>query len=202
MKTLALELSSSRGGIAFRDGENECFVAEFPNDRKHSGEFFGDLERCIQQCGAPEQIVVGLGPGSYAGTRIAIAAAIGLQAAMNARLFGIPSVCAFPTPASEYAVIGDARRQSFFFARVRQRECVQGPELCSNAELRDRLTDVVFPIFSTEPMDGFSRSKVLHPSAVVLAQITSGRPAETTSAPLEPIYLREPHITQPKAATR
>src|SRR3954451_22760911 len=145
MRVLALELSSSRGSIALRDGDREIFASEFANDRKHSGLFFTDLKRCIDQCGDAEQIVVGLGPGSYAGTRIAIAAAIGLQAATGAQLGGLSSIVALPTDAPEYVVIGDARRQSFFFAVVRQRRCLQTPTLCSAEELVGRLRETDLP---------------------------------------------------------
>jgi hypothetical protein len=39
---------------------------------------------------------------------------------------------------------------------------------------------------------------VNHPSARILAQVAATEPAPTSSAPLEPMYLREPHITRPK----
>ncbi len=45
MKTLALELSTSRGGLAWLDGEIE-FAREWPNDRKNSAEFFENLQAC------------------------------------------------------------------------------------------------------------------------------------------------------------
>jgi tRNA threonylcarbamoyladenosine biosynthesis protein TsaB len=186
MKTLALELSSARGSIAFVDGEVEQFSCDFANDRKHSGAFFEQLQRCLRACGSPDRIVVGLGPGSYAGTRIAIAAATGLQLALGSTLAGVPSLCGLPTDAREYAVIGDARRGSFYFARVVERTIVEGPILCSEAELRDHM-NVQLPIFSTEPL---FEATVLFPSARVLAQI-----AAPAAELLEPIYLREPHIT-------
>lgn len=196
MRVLALELSSSRGSIAFRDGDDEIFASEFANDRKHSGFFFTDLKRCVDQCGNAEKIVVGLGPGSYAGTRIAIAAAIGLHAATGAQLGGLPSIVALPTDAPEYVVIGDARRQSFFFALVRRRCCSGGPVLCSAEELDARLRENTVPVFATESILQFPVANVLHPAASILARL----PTAVTAAPLEPIYLRAPHITQPKAA--
>src|SRR5436853_6806771 len=77
MKILALELSTARGSIAWV-GQDESFC-EWPNDRKNSGPFFETLAAVQKQFGAPETIIVGLGPGSYAGVRIAISAAIGLS---------------------------------------------------------------------------------------------------------------------------
>ena len=198
MKVLALELSSGQGSIAFADVPNECFAAEFPNDRKHSGAFFENLQRCRDQCGNADQIVVGLGPGSYAGTRIAIAAAIGLQAATGAELIGIPSLCALPTAAADYVVIGDARRQSFWFAQVRARACIVAPVLCGREELAERLSQSALPIFSSEPLIAFPTVPVLYPSARVLGEIAPNSP-DKIGAPLEPLYLREPHITRPKS---
>src|SRR6266852_643540 len=135
MKILALELSSGRGSIAWRDDESDPFAVTFSNDRKHSGLFFENLQRCSRQFGAPDLIVVGLGPGSYAGVRIAIAAAVGLRMASAAKLIGLPSICAIDTGASEYCAIGDARRHSFFFARVNEGKLLEGPSLHSAAEL-------------------------------------------------------------------
>src|SRR2546430_4636321 len=113
MKTLALELSSARGSIALLAADKIEFDQEWPNDRKNSGPFFEHLREVQKQCGKADTIIVGLGPGSYAGTRIAISAAIGLQTASGARLIGFPSICAIECDAAEYCAIGDAPRQTF-----------------------------------------------------------------------------------------
>jgi hypothetical protein len=62
MKILALELSTSRGSLAWLDGEIE-FTREWPNDRKNSAAFFENLQAVRRKFGAPETIIVGLGPG-------------------------------------------------------------------------------------------------------------------------------------------
>ena len=89
MKTLAFELSTARGSVAWLDGDIE-FTREWPNDRKNSAAFFQNLQAVGRKFGAPETITVGLGPGSYAGTRIAISAVIGMQLSCDARLLDIP----------------------------------------------------------------------------------------------------------------
>ena len=198
MRILALELSSARGSIACTESGREPFLCEFPNDRKHSGVFFEQLQLCSQRFGSPDQIIVGLGPGSYAGTRIAIAAAIGLQAATGARLLGVPSVCGISTEEAEYTVIGDARRHAFYFARVRNRSCIEGPLLCARPELEQLLQDAGCPVFATESLAAAPHVQIAYPSALVLAQIDS---QSFSPEPLEPIYLREPHITFPKPVT-
>src|SRR5215472_10590958 len=93
MKILALELSSPCGSLAWlSDGAQ--LARQWPNDRKNSAVFFENLTAATKKFGSPEVIIVGLGPGSYAGTRIAISAAIGLQISSGARLIGYPSICA------------------------------------------------------------------------------------------------------------
>src|SRR2546428_4459470 len=135
MKLLALENSSAQGSVAWLEDDREPTVFEFPNDRKHSGAFFQSLQRFSERFHDLNSIVVGLGPGSYAGARIAISAAIGLQSSSGARLLGLPSICALATEANEYCVLGDARRQSLFFARIDANEIVEGVDLYDEAEL-------------------------------------------------------------------
>jgi len=215
MKILALELSTARGSIAWRKWparapatarEGACapqkpdvdLAREWANDRKHSGLFFDNLQDITKKFGVPEMIVVGLGPGSYAGIRIAISAAIGLQQATGARLVGLPSICAFET--EEYCVIGDARRDSFFFAQVTANELTDCPTLLSEAELRTKLDKLEskMSIFCSEQLQQFERVIVRYPSAKVLAQLVQDPNRRFALPPLEPIYLREPYITVPR----
>src|SRR6266480_294933 len=198
MKILALELSTSRGSLAWLDGEIE-FTREWPNDRKNSTALFENLQAVKRKIGAPETITVGLGPGSYAGTRIAISAAIGIQLSCDARLIGYPSICAMQCDAQEYCAIGDARRKSFFFARILKNEVIEGPTLFSELELKARLEslDPATPVFSSELLPQFQRSVIGFPSAPILARLAKERRRSFCLPPLEPIYLREPHITIP-----
>jgi tRNA threonylcarbamoyladenosine biosynthesis protein TsaB len=200
MKILALELSSARGSIALVNRDKVEFDREWPNDRKNSGPFFEHLREVQKQFGKADTIIVGLGPGSYAGTRIAISTAIGLRTASRARLIGYPSICAIDCDAPEYAVIGDARRNSFFFARVCDRNLAEGPSLMSEAELRQKLDklDRKMSIFTTEKLPQFEGAELRYPAARILAQLVTDSKRRFAQPPLEPMYLREPHITIPR----
>lgn len=232
MKILALELSSARGSLALfnvgnvdpaavAESAKEAFFREWQNDRKNSGPFFEYLAEVQKEFGKPDIISVGLGPGSYAGTRITISAAIGLSMAggtgsvpsgegirlvgrhggrPSIRLIGFPSICAIDCDAPEYCVIGDARRQTFFFARIRDNNLVEGPTLMSEAELREKLdkVDRKMSIFATEKLSQFERAAIRYPSAKVLARLAQDSNRNFAQPPLEPIYLREPYITIPK----
>src|SRR2546422_2013657 len=199
MKILALELSTTRGSLAWLY-DNVEVAREWLNDRQNSAAFFENLDALTNEFGDPETIIVGLGPGSYAGTRIAISAAIGLQLSSGARLIGFPSVCAIECDADEYCAIGDARRKSFFFARIRGQELVEGPTLYSESEMKAKLETLepTVPSFSSELLPQFDRAVVSYPSALVLARVAQESQRSFHFPPLEPIYLREPHITMPK----
>jgi tRNA threonylcarbamoyladenosine biosynthesis protein TsaB len=200
MKILALELSSARGSIALVDQDSLVFDCDWQNDRKNSGPFFEHLVEVQKQFGKPDTIIVGLGPGSYAGTRIAISAAIGLQIGSDARVVGFASICAIESAAPEYCVIGDARRNSFFFARVEHNDLIEGPNLMSEAELQAHLSnlDSKMSIFATENLLQFPKAQIRYPAAKRLAPLAKDTARKFASPPLEPMYLREPHITLPK----
>jgi tRNA threonylcarbamoyladenosine biosynthesis protein TsaB len=199
VKILALELSTGRGSLAWLGENGTGLSRDWPNDRKNSGAFFENLADVTKKLGAPDTITVGLGPGSYAGTRIAISAAIGMVSS-GARLIGFPSICAIESNAQEYSVIGDARRKSFFFAHIRANNLVQGPTLFSESELRSKLDtiEIATPVFTSDSLPQFERAVVRFPSALVLARLAREPQHSFSLPPLEPIYLREPHITMPK----
>jgi tRNA threonylcarbamoyl adenosine modification protein YeaZ len=217
MKILALELSTAHGSLAWlndnvaESGETgqplqqkRDLVREWPNDRKNSGPFFENLQALTKKLGVPEKIIVGLGPGSYAGVRIAISAAIGLQAASNAHLVGFPSICAMECGEQQYCVIGDARRNLFFFAQIRENELIEGPNLLSETELKEKLDRIerTLSIFASEKLPQFHEAKLCYPSAQILARLAQDEDRQFSLPPLEPIYLREPHITMPKMRHR
>jgi tRNA threonylcarbamoyladenosine biosynthesis protein TsaB len=198
MKTLALEISTARGSIAWREDGEALFDGRFAADRKHSGAFFENVQQSLERFGRPEKIIVGLGPGSYAGVRIAIATALGLCSATKATLAGIPSICALDVDPTDYCVIGDARRQSFFFAAIERGRLTEGPTLKTAAELEAKIGELSVPVYASEPLPQFPVAKLAYPSAGRLVEI-AGLHAGDIDGALEPIYLREPHITVAKA---
>jgi tRNA threonylcarbamoyl adenosine modification protein YeaZ len=196
VKVLALELSSAVGSVAFCDETGRRDLRAFPADRKDSGFFYENLSAIYQQFAAPNLIVVGLGPGSYAGIRIAIATALGLKSAAGARLLGLPSICAVDR--TEYLFVGDARRNSFFFAYVKEGRCLEGPTLARADEIASRRKErPQLPVIATQPLAPFAGVLVESPSALRLAELAMAQ-AEGAEVPLEPIYLREPYVTTPR----
>ena len=150
MITLAIDTSTPHGSVALLADGALLFDERFTADRSHSSSLFVALEKARALADKVDQIAIGLGPGSYAGVRIAIAAALGLRFALGAKLVGIPSVAALEVTAPAYIAIGDARRESFYFSRIEQGVCAEGPLLATEAELQHRLAaSGALPIYAT-----------------------------------------------------
>ncbi len=199
MTILAIDTSTHHGTVALLvDGElrlDETFTA----DRRTSAALFPVLARALAAAARVDQVAIGLGPGSYAGVRIAIAAAIGLKLGLRAQLVGLPSVAALETNAPAYLAIGDARRDTFYFTHVEDGLCTAGPLLATADELHTLLAaHSALPVFTSVPLPAFPIAEIALPSAVRLARLAHAGRGLTATGDLEPIYLREPHITQPK----
>lgn len=77
-----------------------------------SGEWVSELDLSRR----PDRIVVGTGPGSFAGVRAALAFAKGYAVGSGCEVLGLPSACALALPGRPVAVVGDARRGKAWIA--------------------------------------------------------------------------------------
>jgi tRNA A37 threonylcarbamoyladenosine modification protein TsaB len=108
----------------------------------------------------------------------------------------VPSMCAYNVEALSFHAIGDARRGAFYYTAVQAGRCGRGPEICGEEEVHDRLSSQpTWPVFSGEALPGFPQARRARALAARLLTV----PAEPSVRLLEPIYLREPHITRPRA---
>ncbi|WP_232822512.1 tRNA (adenosine(37)-N6)-threonylcarbamoyltransferase complex dimerization subunit type 1 TsaB [Thermus sediminis] len=71
-------------------------------ERRHEEVLFGLLEEVLREVGVRGEeigaLVLGEGPGSYTGLRIALAAGLGLSLALGAKVYGISSLLAAAWP--------------------------------------------------------------------------------------------------------
>lgn len=188
VKSLLIENSTDLGTVALADGIKVLALGEIT---KH-GMLSGTIRDLVLEFGPPDEIVVGLGPGSYAGSRVAVATVIGLKMGFGCPAFGCPSVLGYA--AATYYVVGDARRGSVFLASIEENRLVRVPELRSSEEFRLLLPGLRSrPIFAVGPIPGVVDLPIVRPRAeYLLLRRDSFQPS------LEPLYLKEPHITQPK----
>jgi tRNA threonylcarbamoyl adenosine modification protein YeaZ len=94
----------------------------------HAGDLLEQLDQALRQRGcsaaAIQRLVVGLGPGSYTGLRVAAAAAAGLGRALGLEVWGLPSIeatlFAALAPGEIGGLLADARGERFTFARYQR----------------------------------------------------------------------------------
>jgi tRNA threonylcarbamoyladenosine biosynthesis protein TsaB len=197
--TLAIETSTTHGSVALCEDGRTIFFERFAADRALGTHLFPCLQRAGEAAPRYDRIAVGLGPGSYSGVRIAIAAAIGLELSRGAKVLGIPSILALETNAEKYLTIGDARRASFYFALIENGGCTTGPMLLDETQLKAALAShPALPVFAAEPVEGIPHLEICFPSAERLALLAEQCRGIIARDNLEPIYLRDPHITQAK----
>jgi tRNA A37 threonylcarbamoyladenosine modification protein TsaB len=185
VKSLLIENSTANGTVVVFGDEGILVRREF----SRSGELAAAVQQIFLEIGAPDEIVVGIGPGSYTGLRVASATTIGIQLALACPAFGCPSVLGYPDAA--YHVVGDARLGAVFLASIHHRRVVRGPELLPAEEfqaVRSSLVDA--PIFAVGPIPGCPDLPIVCPAAEYFIQCR-----ESFVSSLEPLYLKEPHIT-------
>lgn len=201
---LALDLSTSHGSIAVVRGDDVLFQSSFQSERSHNAQVFAPLRDALKAAGDElTGIVVGNGPGSYTGVRIAIAAAQGIALSRNVWCVGWSSLTApdIETPAS-YSILGDARRQSFYLARVENDRLLPNVETVSAELARERAASGNWLTFDPKPPLALPHVRSAKPCAVRLARIIQSLDPneidELTRQPLIPHYLAEAFITMPK----
>lgn len=187
MTVLAIECSSQRGSVALLSDGVRLDMWEFLSPRGRGTELFARLESALRDCPRLNRVVVGTGPGSYNGMRMAIAAAWGIAKARGATLGGVSSLLGYE--AGEYFVVGDARARQWFLARVKNGSFVIPPALFDPADALALLEPGV-PVFSTSVLDAIPQAEVSPPRADLLArrEFSPGLPV--------PFYLKPPHITK------
>ncbi len=209
---LSIETSTPRASLALFDREKASIEWEhaFTTERAHNSVIFSPLKEALEVCGhSLDLIVVGLGPGSYSGVRVGIAVANGLAIALGAPVVGLSSLVAYGAEGGDdFLVIGDARRASVFVAEVKSRALVGEPDLIDvkqAGEVLAKRTEGRETLTADAPLVDRYGVRLSGPNAVVLARLAAGlkedQIAELAARPLEPAYLRPPHITTPKPKT-
>lgn len=159
-----------------------------------------------------ETIVVGAGPGSYGGIRVALAAADGISLIHGCRVVSLCSWEALPvSDAVTCHVISDARRNGWAVASFKDRRQKGDITILSTGELikvipvwQQQNETVYSPetaeLLSTLEISGIVAEQV--PEARLLGKAWLKRNASERQTLLEhnpsPIYVRPPHITEAK----
>jgi tRNA threonylcarbamoyladenosine biosynthesis protein TsaB len=129
MTLLAIDTSTQHASVALYDGRTVLAEGLWHAQRRHDDHLFPELARLLALAGATlgdvRRVAVAIGPGSFTGVRVAIAAAQGIARASGAAAVGIVTldVAAHPfagTHARVCAVL-PAGRGEHYAAMYRQR---------------------------------------------------------------------------------
>jgi tRNA threonylcarbamoyladenosine biosynthesis protein TsaB len=133
---LALETSTSLGSVALADGEQLLAESTLSVQASHSEALMPEIQRLLNRSDvAPESlgaVVVGAGPGSFTGVRIAASVAKGYSFATGVPLYAYSSLLAVAASSGSERVCAmfDARRGEVYAAAYRRTdplECVFPP---------------------------------------------------------------------------
>ena len=205
MKILAFEFSTDQRSVALAEiGATARILAEAAVSGIRSTPALALVDNVLRQANesreAVEALVIGLGPGSYTGIRIAIATAQGWQLALGVKTMGISSVDALAERARVEGLRGpvglaiDAQRGEFYLANYEITEgdarLMEPLRLLSRGEIEHRMA-------AGETMAGpelpqlSPHARLLFPRAADLAKLAVGRIDFVDGEKLEPVYLRE-----------
>jgi tRNA threonylcarbamoyladenosine biosynthesis protein TsaB len=205
MKILALELSSPQRSVAvIQRGESPSGVAVNQVIELGSTAPFTMIEGALREAKLEREqidcIVVGLGPGSYTGIRVAISIVQGWQLARGIKLLGVSSAECIAAQAAADGLTGrvnvivDAQRGEFYLAGYdladdTARE-VEALKIITLEEVRQR-NDAGSVFIGPEVSRWFPSGKTIFPRAATLGRLALSRTDFVPGEKLEPIYLRE-----------
>lgn len=214
MLTLAIDTSTPVASLALRDAKNLLGDTTFDAPSRVGEQLFSHLDVLLAQRSQSdiELIAVGLGPGSFTGTRVGLATAKSLAFALDVPLVGVCSLQAVAAAVQgPCAVAMNAFRGEVYAAAFDQGRVIVPPFA---AEPEAAKAKVVAALAKTSPVwvgtattshDGLFGGGDKHaantPQAAHVAELgltrfqTAGPDA---IAALEPAYIRGADVTQPK----
>ncbi len=210
MKAVAAFETSGATGSAALLLDGRVSEVELARGRAHASDLLPALDGLLRAAGLQlaelDALVVGRGPGSFTGLRVAAATALGLARGAGLALLGVPSfeasACDALAPGEEGAVVADARSGALYYARYRRLpetvETLTPPQALAPHELLERIAgarvlvgDAALPKSLLLPDGG--RWRAAPPRASTLARLGAARLLLHGPSPpeeIEPLYLR------------
>jgi tRNA threonylcarbamoyladenosine biosynthesis protein TsaB len=205
MKMLALEFSSPQRSVAVQAEPHLPAVELIDTTPGRNMQPFALIEAALQKAGLEREaittIVVGLGPGSYSGIRVALALAQGWQLATGIKLIGVSSAASIAAQAGAAGVTGkfnviiDAQRGEFYRGGyMNQNQIAQEltPLELVSAATAHTLEANGELLIGPEVTRWFPGSRIVFPTATQLLSLAQANAGVSAEGSLEPIYLREP----------
>lgn len=209
---LAIETSVETGSVALVSEEGVIMEREFHAGRKPSSTLWPALEEVMAEAESLSAVVVGTGPGSYNGARVGIAAGQGIALIQGCPTVGLCSFEGVALQSSSALAIGDARRGSFSTQALADGRLKGEVSLLPIDELQEAISHALtdgaevfcFEEVSRFPLPDEIRAQVNRKQsqagnlALAYWRRSEEERAQLLEVPLQPNYLRDPHITVSK----
>jgi len=129
---LALDVGTSLACACLINAEGKLFTAEAPAGKQHSDTVLALLQSILKQADLTwadlKMLVLGQGPGSFTGLRVAAATLAGINASLKLPIWGLSSlaITAMQTQSDRPVwILEDARAGEVFAGYYEQSECLQ-----------------------------------------------------------------------------
>ncbi len=206
MNILAIECSAPKASLCLVNQGKVIVSEQWETLRNHDSYLFPALERALKALNGEQldTILVGAGPGSYGGVRVAIAAASGIAMVRDCQTVAIDSwtQLAESVQGQQQLIISDAKRGGWTLRQIDG--TIEVKSLDEMLQLQAEGASFS-PTESAEALDAHglvAKEYQLTPQALGLVESWLNMPFEKQEElklqPLSPIYVRPPHITKAK----
>ncbi|MEV4632425.1 tRNA (adenosine(37)-N6)-threonylcarbamoyltransferase complex dimerization subunit type 1 TsaB [Rhodococcus coprophilus] len=184
------------------------------NPRAHAEVLTPQILECLAEAGHTpaelDAIVVGVGPGPFTGLRVGMVTAASFGDALGVPVYGVCTLDAIAADVrrldgsdgrdadgGDLLVVTDARRREIYWARYKQDQRVEGPEVRKPAEITAAPSVRVAGSAPHAAMFEVPVVDVQSPSpAGLVAVAAEAVRAGATPEPLVPLYLRRPDAVE------
>lgn len=165
--SLTIDTATAQTIVGLLDGDVVIFQEVHIGATDHGRAVSDLVARALAVGPAPDQVIVGMGPGPFTGLRVGIALAQSFALARQIPVIGICSLDAIEIDQDNYIAAIDARRKEIYWARYQGGKRVEGPSVSKPDEIEGFVIDQ-------------------YPSPTRMVALASGENYE------EPLYLRRP----------
>lgn len=133
--SLTIDTATAQTIVGLLDGESVIFQEFHVGATDHGRAVSNLVAKALAASPAPDQIIVGMGPGPFTGLRVGIAFAQSFALAREIPVIGICSLDAIEIDKGDYIAAIDARRKEIYWARYQGGRRIEGPSVSKPDEV-------------------------------------------------------------------
>lgn len=139
--SLTIDTATAQTIVGLLDGDTVIFSEAHDGATDHGRAVSDLVSRALAAGPAPDQVIVGMGPGPFTGLRVGIAFAQSFALSRQIPVIGICSLDAIAIDDESYIAAIDARRKEIYWARYQGGQRVDGPSVSKPEEVEGFVID-------------------------------------------------------------